>query len=136
VLRNFADGASEPTEEGLQAQLAGAWPPMRSVIDMAGGFRREWNFSNSGGWTLKVHDGQQALWDLTPLWGSFSISMAIREAERDALLADGTIGDGAHEQLESARQFAEGYAVRFDVGDSDDLAAIEPFLRALMALRK
>jgi hypothetical protein len=136
VLRTFADGSNPPTEEALAAQLASAWPPMRSVMEMAGSFKRDWSFSNSGGWMLKVHDGQKALWYLTPLWGSFTVSMAVREAEREALMADSKLGGDAREQLESARQFAEGFAIKFDIGDADDLTAVEPFLRALMALRK
>ncbi len=136
MLRTYADGTNPPTDEALEARLASAWPPMRSVMEMAGSFKRDWSFSNSSGWVLKVHDGQKALWYLTPLLGSFTVSMAIRETERDALLADPAVGDGVHEQLESARKFGEGFALGFDVGDSDDLAAVEPFLRALIALRK
>ena len=135
-MRTFADGSKQPTDSDLEAQLAGAWAPMKTVLELAGPFQRDWTFSNSSGWMLKVHDGQKALLYLIPLRGSFAVSMAIREAEREALLADAGVGDGVHEQLGSARQSAEGFALRFDICDQDDLADTRPFLEALVRLRR
>jgi Protein of unknown function (DUF3788) len=134
-MRTFADGSTQPTESTLRAELGDAWTPMRSVLDLVASFRQDWNFSNGSGWMLKVHDGQKAVLYLTPLRGSFAISMAIREVEREALLADADLADGLHEQLECARRYTEGYALKFDVRESEDLQPVEPFLRALIRLR-
>jgi hypothetical protein len=135
MARTFADTADPPTEETLAAQLGSAWPAMRSVLELAASFKRDWNPGTAGAGMFKVHDGRKALWYLIPRQGSFTISMAVREAEREALLAD-PAAEAVHSKLESARKYAEGFALKIEIGSEADLAAVEPFLRALIALRE
>jgi hypothetical protein len=135
-MRTFADGATEPTEADLETQLGQTWSSWKAILQTAAEFKPEWTFSNASGWMLKVHDGQKALMYLIPIRGAFTISMAIRESEHGALLADGALGDAVHEQLEGARQYAEGFALKFEVWAIEDMLTLQPFLHALVKLRR
>jgi hypothetical protein len=132
--RPFADGAQRPTEAALESTVGRAFGRYESILGLTAAFSQEWNFSKGGGWMLKVHDGKKALLYMIPLAGGFRISMAIREAERDAFLDDPDLVS-LHEVLASARKFSEGFAVQFDVADPTDSATAEPFVSKLIAAR-
>ncbi len=132
--RPFEDPSTRPGDETLHAALGPAFAPYRTLAELTAPFRREWAYSKSGGWMLKIHDRSKALLYVIPLAGSFRISLAIREAERDTLLADSQPAL-LHDRLATARKFSEGFALQFDVCSDADLEALEPFLTKLIALR-
>jgi hypothetical protein len=102
---------------------------------LASAFACEWNFSKGSGWMLKVHDGKKALLYVIPLAGGFKISMAIRESERDALLADSDL-TAMRDRLASAKHYSEGFALQFDIDETADFAPVESFLSKLIAARR
>ena len=135
-MRTFADGSKEPSDQDLQKQLGDAWPQMQAVLSLTRVFLRQWTFSNTSGWMLKIHDGTKALLYVIPLHGSFEISLALRAKEHEVLVANKAMGEVAHEQLAGARKNAEGWALKFDVSAAEDLPPIEPFLRELIRIRR
>ena len=112
--RPFLEKDRRPDTAALEAVLGPALALYRDLTHLCDGFKQEWVDSKGSGWMLKVADDQKALCYVIPLEGSFRVSMAIRESERAALLESEHMEDyGA--LLTSARKFAEGYAVAFDV---------------------
>ena len=79
---------------------------------------------------LKIHDGRKALVYLIPLNDAFRMSMAIREAERDELLADVDLA-ALHDKLASAKTYSEGFALQFDVDSEMDFGPVESFIGRL-----
>ncbi|MGZ7096623.1 MAG: DUF3788 family protein [Methanobacterium sp.] len=86
------------------------------------------------GWMLKVHDKKKALFYLIPFNDKFKISMAIRENERKAFLEDNEL-EKIHKIIKSAKEYREGYALRFDVKNADDFGIIELLIKKLIARR-
>jgi hypothetical protein len=133
--RPFLDASIKPVELAVAAALGSAHARYRSILELAGGFAEEWNFSKGSGWMLKIHDGRKALVYLIPLNDAFRMSMAIREAERDELLADADLA-AVHDKLASARKYSEGFAIQFDVDSEMDFGPVESFIGRLIGLRK
>ena len=112
--RPFLEEAQKPDTAVLEVALGPALASYRDLIDLCGGLRQEWVHTKGSGWMLKVADGKKALCYVIPLEDSFRVSMAIRESERAALLESEPMAD-YRALLTSARKFAEGYSVVFDV---------------------
>jgi len=112
--RPFRAKAQKPDTAALEAALGPALDSYRDLTDLCDGLRQEWVHTKGSGWMLKVADSRKALCYVIPLEDSFRVSMAIRESERAALLESEHAAEyGA--LLTSARRFAEGYSVAFDV---------------------
>ena len=132
--RPFRDPKREPTEAEVVAALQRAAPMYRALTKQSATFERQWVHSKAGGWMLKVHDGQKALFYLVPLVGSFRVSLTVRPAERDALLADARVAE-IHRQLRDAKKYAEGHALRFDVADRTAATTVGELLARIIELR-
>ena len=133
--RPFSDAAARPTLPALESTIGRCFGRYESVLALASAFACEWNFSKGSGWMLKVHDGKKALLYVIPLAGGFKISMAIRESERDALLADSDL-TAMRDRLASAKHYSEGFALQFDIDETADFAPVESFLSKLIAARR
>jgi Protein of unknown function (DUF3788) len=133
--RPFADGATRPTESALESTLGHAFGRYRSLLGLDTSFSRDWNYSKTSGWMLKVHDGKKALFYLIPLDCGFKVSLAIRESERDVLMADPDLA-ALNGTLASAKKFSEGFGLQFDVDDQGDFTAVEAFMTKLIAARR
>jgi hypothetical protein len=133
--RPFADSGIRPTEPELESTLGGALGRYRSLLGLTTAFSREWNYSKTSGWMLKVHDGKKALFYLIPLDCGFKVSLAIRESEREALMADPDLA-ALTDTLASAKKFSEGFGVQFDVDGRADRGAVEAFMTKLIAIRR
>jgi Protein of unknown function (DUF3788) len=134
VPRPFTDPSSPPAEEAVRQALGRTSVPYEQLLEQAAGFARDWTFSKSGGWMLKVHRRGKALFYVIPLDGCFRLSMAIREAERDTLSVDPAVAT-LHDDLAAARRFTEGFAVAFDVTAETDPRPIHAFVDRLIELR-
>jgi hypothetical protein len=110
--RPFLGKAQKPDIAALE--LGPAFAFYRDLTHLCDGFKQEWVHTHGSGWMLKVTDGKKALCYVIPLEDSFRVSMAIRESERGALIESEHMADYAA-LLTSARKFAEGYSVVFDV---------------------
>lgn len=132
--RPFLDKAVEPTKEKLKQALEYSYDYYEGLIEIAGSFLKDWNFSKSSGWMLKVHDKKKALFYLIPLKNEFKISMAIRENERKAFLEDHEL-ETLHSIIKSAKKYREGYALQFNVKNDEDFKILELFIKKLIELR-
>ena len=133
--RPFMDAAAQPTALALESVLGRAFGRYESLLSLAPAFAREWNFSKTGGWMLKVHDGRKGLCYLIPVDCGFKVSLAIRESEREALMADPDLS-ALHDALASAKKYSEGFGVQFEVDDKADFAVVESFMTKLIAARR
>jgi hypothetical protein len=132
--RPFRDGFNAPTDAAVTAALGDAYPSYKAILDLAGAFYRDWTYARTGGWMLKIHDRKKALLYLIPLHDGFRISLAIREEERDAFMADDTLAD-LRDRIESAKKFPEGFGLQFDVTGADALEPLDKFIAQLIAMR-
>jgi hypothetical protein len=133
--RPFGNPNFEPTEDGLETTLGAAIGRFDVIRGLAADFDQEWSFYRGSGWMLRIHDSRKALLYLIPLRGSFRLSMAIREAERDALAADPELA-ALHPMLLAARKLPEGFALTFDVDGEGDFGALRSFVEKLVAARR
>jgi len=112
--RPFLGKAQKPDIAALAAALGPVFASHRDLTNLCDDFKHEWVHTKGSGWMLKVADGKKALCYVIPLADSFRVSMAIGESERTALLESEHMAD-YRALLTSARKFAEGYSVAFDV---------------------
>jgi len=133
--RPFLEKAQKPGIAALEVALGPAFAFYRDLTDLCDGLRQEWVHTEGSGWMLKVADGKKALCYVLPLEDSFRVSMAIRESERAALLESEDMADyGA--LLTSARRFAEGYSVAFDVTGGSSYDQCRGFVCRIMEERR
>jgi hypothetical protein len=132
--RLFLDKAAKPTEERLKQTLDDSYVHYNELMGIADSFLKDWNFSKSSGWMLKVHDKKKALFYLIPLKNEFKISMAVRENERKAFLEDNEL-EIIHNVIKSAKKYREGYALRFNVKNDEDFEILELLIIKLITFR-
>jgi hypothetical protein len=132
--RPFSDENSEPTKETLKKVLGNAYPYYETLMNIPDSFSKDWNFFKSSGWMLKVHERKKALFYLVPLDNGFNVSMAIRENERKVFLKDDELKT-IHNMLKSAKQYREGFELRFDVIDDADFEIVESLIKKLTDIR-
>ncbi|MFZ1081668.1 MAG: DUF3788 family protein [Candidatus Kryptoniota bacterium] len=133
--RPFSRKTLTPTEEVLKKELASVAPCYHQLMDVTKTFSKEWNYSKSGGWMQKVFDNKKALLYLIPLRNKFSLSLTVRENEREVLLNDIEI-DSHKEQLAQAKKYSEGYAMRFLINNKESFLETVLFIKKIIALRK
>lgn len=132
--RPFLAQSNKPDDKSLQAALGPAYADYRTILGLATAFDRDWTFTRTGGWMLKIHDRRKALLYLVPLDRGFKMSMAIRESERDTLLGDPELAP-VHEAISSARKFPEGFALAFEVNGRSPIGPAELLITKLIAER-
>lgn len=69
-----------------------------------------------------------------PHYGSFIVSMAVREDEKEAFMMN-TMLPSAHDKLKESERYYEGYAVKFIVDDENSSEECEKFIHELMEER-
>jgi hypothetical protein len=116
--RPFVDPHSAPDRETVQRVLGATSSHYRDLLERTAGFTPTWTYTKGSGWLLKLAAKGKALCYVIPLVGSFRVSMAIREAEREHVLeAPGMVVYAP--LVRAARKAPEGFAIVFDV-DGDD----------------
>jgi hypothetical protein len=133
--RPFRGKANKPDAAALMVALGPAFAFYRDLTQVCDGFEQEWTHTQGSGWTLKVADRNKALCYVIPLEGSLRVSMAIRESERAALLRSEHMAD-YRALLLSARRFAEGYSVVFDVAEASAYGYCREFVRRIIEERR
>jgi hypothetical protein len=53
--RFFSDESTEPNKNNLKTVLEDVYKEYKSIMDISDFFSKDWNFSKSSGWMLKVH---------------------------------------------------------------------------------
>jgi hypothetical protein len=133
--RPFKDNKLKPDAEKLKPVLNKVFQHYNKLLNLTENFKHDWNFSKSSGWMEKVHDGKKALYYLIPLNDSFKISLAIRESEKEALLADKSLKE-FHAILNEAKKFSEGYNIQFMIEDKKSYDSLAEFIKKLVSFRK
>ena len=105
------------------------------VRGLAVDYEQEWSYFRGSGWMLRISDGRKALCYLVPLRNGFKLSMAIREAEREAFSADPAL-EPLRPAIETSRKVPEGFALAFDVDASGDFGPLRSLVEKLVAFRK
>ena len=96
----------------LKRGLGAAHRFYEELLRLAGDFPCEWKFYGARyGWMLKFARKGKALLYLIPREGAFLISCAVRDKERDVLLA-GKLPAKVKEELLAAKRYPEGYPLR------------------------
>ena len=132
--RPFLEKSNQPNDQTLQAALGSLHAAYQDLIALADSYQQAWTFTKSSGWMLKIHDRKKALFYLIPLRGGFKISLAIRPAEREALLRDDELAD-LHEKISSSKKYSEGFALQFDIASPQELPLLVLFMKKLIAIR-
>jgi hypothetical protein len=132
--RPFVDPGRQPTDDAVSAVLGAARPSWTRLLGLAGPFATEWSHSARGGWMLKVADRKKALLYLVPLRDAFRVSLTVREAEREAFLADADLAP-VHDRIREATRYTEGYALYFEVSGGADIGPLETLIGELVAVR-
>lgn len=132
--RPFIDPTIPPTSETLAKTFGKANEFYQKLDELTSHFKKEWNFSKSSGWAMKVHDKKKALYYLIPLNESFIISLTVREQEKIKFLEEVDLA-AFHEPLRQAKKYSEGYAMQFPIQNKTDWDRVEVFLGKLMEMR-
>jgi hypothetical protein len=133
--RPFRDRARPPTAEALARALGRTHRGYATLMRIVGELTTAWTHSKASGWMLKVHDGKKALFYLVPLVDAFTVSMAVRPEEREALLRDESLAH-VRERLRAAKKAAEGYVLRFHVDDPSRASEPIEIVERLIAARR
>ena len=133
-IRPFLDENTKPTEKALKPILGNVYEYYKRLIKIADSFIMDWNFSKSSGWMLKAHNKKKALFYIIPLENEFKINMAIRENERKTFLKDDEL-KMIHSKIKSAKEYREGFELRFEVKDDEHFKVIESLIKKLTAIR-
>jgi hypothetical protein len=132
--RPFSDSNIRPTEEALAKSLSKTSPLYVDLMNITRGLEKEWNYSKSSGWVLKVFDKKKALLYFIPLAKSFWISLTLREHEKEALTKDKEL-KSIKSSIISAKKYSEGYALRFHVTDEEIYQPVALLIKKIMSLR-
>jgi hypothetical protein len=124
----------KPTAASLERALGRSFAAHHALSQLTKSFPSEWNHSKASGWMKKVHDGKKALFYLVVLDGAFRVSLTLRARERASLLEDASMS-ALHGALGSAKKYAEGYALRFEVMDEVTFAPLKLVLERIIELR-
>lgn len=132
--RLFTDEDVTPTEAHLRKALGGAMDYYAGILAMSGNYRKQWQYNRGNGWTLKVDDKRKALYYLIAFDEGIEISLTVRDGERENFLKSDQL-DKLYPQLRSAKKYAEGYALRFEIESSAECKSVIRFLGELMKMR-
>lgn len=133
--RLFTDMNVTPTDALLRKHLGIAFQYYETILQVSGGFRRQWQFSRGNGWLLKVDDTRKSLYYMIAFEDGIEVSLTVRDAERQHFSGNPKF-EKLQVQLEAATKYAEGYALRFEIEKSADCNAVSEFLGALIELRR
>jgi hypothetical protein len=133
----FAGQAQAPSGDQLASALGPAlahWE--RLTGDLASEFGLaidDWHsYSRKAGWSLRVKKGDRNIVYLSPGAGAFMASFALGDKAM-AVARASKLPKSAVAILDTARRYAEGTAVRIDVGKAADLAVVRKLVAAKLA---
>lgn len=134
-LPNAFCGWEEPPSE---RELAKALGPCRALwdellaqladeLDLTS---REWGTSSPKlGWSLRIKRGDRIIVYLAPLHNGFRASFALGDNAVQAAL-ESKLSAAVNQLIRRAKKYAEGTAVRIDVGKPDDLVTVRKLAEA------
>lgn len=131
----FSDPGVQPDELSLKQAFGKAFPYFQALERMTQDFSHEWKFYPKSGWSYKTGNKKKALFYLKPLKGGFTVSMAIREGEKEHLMSSG-LPSALIEQLRKAEKFPEGFPVRLSVSNESEFKPLREILDILIPVRR
>jgi hypothetical protein len=137
ALSVFDDKESEPQEEELWRALgrsSRSWQSLTNwLADRYRPLEDEWVFyAKKWGWSLRLRHKKRTVLYLTPCNKHFLVGFVLGEkAVAEAL--EMKLPESLAQQIETARRYVEGRAIRLEVRQKKDLEAIEQLARAKMA---
>jgi hypothetical protein len=132
----FMAETPRPEEGSIGAALGDKFPWYRGCLEAAAGFEQDWKYYGAKyGWKLKVWDGSKALFELTVAKGYFRLSMAVREAEVEALRADAAAAPALAELLDSGKS-KDGWGIRLTVNEAAKYEKATALIKAVAELRR
>ena len=134
-VRPFKEKSPKPTAPLLKEVLGSTFSFFEQLLQLAAKQSIEWNHSKTSGWMLKAGDRKKALFYLVPLENSFRVNLTMREAEKEMLLTEKSLSY-LHEQLRTAKKYAEGFLLQFEVSDAPSAKKLLVFLAKLLEIRK
>jgi hypothetical protein len=123
----------KPVEKSLLNAFGESYRYFKVLMDISESYNKDWNFSKTSGWMLKVHKNKKALFYVIPLKNEFKISMAIRENELNTFLKDTNLKK-IHQRLLDTQKYREGFVIRFKTNDSD-YKYFEHLIKKLISIR-
>lgn len=134
-LPNAFCGWDEPPSEGELANALGRskslWDQL--LTDFADDLKlssREWGTSSRKlGWSLRIKRGDRIIVYLAPMHNGFRASFALGDKAVQAAL-DSKLTPAVNSLIRSAKKYAEGTAVRVNVGNSEDVVMVKKIAEA------
>ena len=131
--RVFIVEQPKPDEESLQNAFGESYRYFKELMDISDSYIKDWNFSKTSGWMLKVHDNKKALFYIIPLKNEFKISMAIRKSELNTFLKDIDL-EKIHKKLLDTKEYREGFVYPIKTND-EDYKNFELLIMKLISIR-
>ena len=132
----LVDESVFPTEEVLESTLGDSFACLQELVKVPGNdYAQEWDFiSKKSGWRLKVSKRGKALFYVIPYAGLFRVAFALRDSEKDAVMAS-TLSQEYKDLLGASKRYKEGWALRIDVADADVCKEVVKIVDVLMRER-
>jgi len=129
LVNAFIGKTNSPTEDELAAELGPAKPVwdrlLQELADEQDLVIREWNsYSRKAGWSLRLKRGDRNIVYLSPGHGMFMASFALGD-KAVAAARQSKLPKHILEIIDAAKRYAEGTAVRLDIGQSDNIAPVK-----------
>ena len=117
----FLDKSTKPTDPELKKALGAAFDHFVALRDLLSDYTFEWKFyTKKTGWQLKVAGTKRAACYIIPFNGYFSVGMAVRESEKEAVL-NSKVRKSIRDELAAAKKYPEGWPLPLTVKTAADL---------------
>ena len=124
-----------PDSPLLRRELGAVHRFYEELLTLVDDYAFEWKFyGDKYGWMLKVAKKGKALLYVVPQGGAFRISCAVREKEREVLLA-ARLPAKVKEELRAAKRYPEGYPLRLLVEGEAGMKAVRLLIGMLKTMR-
>lgn len=128
----FLEKTRQPAEKDFESALGdsfSAWVQIKKHLsDQYGVLTEEWKYYNSkSGWILKLFLKKRNLLFLTTLENFFTLSLVFGD-RTVAVVEQSDLPNDIKQALISARKYAEGRGISFDVKDDSQLEIIKKLL--------
>ncbi len=133
----FDDKSKEPASSELDKALGETAILLKNIeqhlLDQFGELTHEWKFySKKAGWTLALaHKGRRVL-HLIPQSGLFTVVFTLGRRAVSAS-QESSLPKEILSAIESAREYAEGRSIRFDVITTKDVAVVKQLVAIKMS---
>ncbi|WP_321322509.1 DUF3788 domain-containing protein [Labilibaculum sp.] len=128
----FTDKTAEPTQKGLQEQLASLYPLWEQIAESVRkkypNPKEEWNYPGKNyGWSFRLKDKKRAIIYLLPRQGYFKAAFVFGQKAMDQVMA-GDIDAAIKEDLAGAKKYAEGRGLSIEVHNAKPINNIEKLI--------